>query len=354
MSREFTIKVPASSANIGPGFDVLGIALNLYLSINVKIDAHQYGELSLQDPNNCILSYEGEGADVVPLQSDKNLLTQMALYVLRCHGINHFPLGTKISVHNQVPFGRGLGSSGTAVVGGALLGNAIGELGLSKQRCLDYCLMVERHPDNISATMMGGFVGSFLRQLSDKGYQLVHQPLKNVLENFSADSTIDAPLNLGTHVTYNWCQKIKCVAIIPQFEVSTSKSRSVLPESYKRADVVFNLQRLAVLTSAVGSDIPDPALIYPAMQDRLHQPYRKALIPGLSSVVSEFTPQTHTGLLGICLSGAGPTILCLATENFERIARDIVARFKQEKVECKWLLLEPAYDGATVEEVSKL
>lgn len=354
MAREFIIKVPASSANIGPGFDVLGIGLNLYLTINVKIDAEQFGAESKKDPYNCIISYEGEGAEEVPFQSDKNFLTQTTLYVLKSNGVKSFPLGTRISVHNDVPLGRGLGSSGTAVVGGVLLANIIGGFGFSKQRCLDYCLMIERHPDNLTASMMGGFVGSFLRDLSKSEFATVHQPLENILSPKGSETAPDAPLNLGTHVKYHISEKIKCIAIIPQFEVSTNKSRAVLPESYSREDIVFNLQRLAVLTSAVGAENPDPALIYSAMQDRLHQPYRKVLIPGLSEVITKFTPENHPGLLGICLSGAGPTILCLATKNFNQIASDVIAIFAKKDVTCKWRLLEPAYEGATIEEISKL
>lgn len=355
MAREFIIKVPASSANIGPGFDVLGIGLNLYLTIDVKIDPTQEPS---KDPNQCTLSYEGEGAGEVPLSSDKNFLTQSALYVLRCNNIIKFPAGTRIMVHNQVPLGRGLGSSGTAVVGGVLLANAIGGFGFSKERCLDYCLMIERHPDNIMASMMGGFVGSFLRELNADEFSAVHEPLKNILApSRKSDGSFglpDAPERIGTFVRYHISPKIKCIAIIPQFEVSTEKSRAVLPESYSREDVVFNLQRLAVLTQAVGTDEPDASVIYSAIQDRIHQPYRKVLIPGLSDIVTKFTPTNHPGLLGVCLSGAGPTILCLATSNFDKIAGDVIERFKKENIVCKWKLLEPAEDGATVEEVSKL
>lgn len=342
----YQIKVPASSANIGPGFDVLGIGLNLYLTINVEIDPAKY---KTDDENNCLMTYDGTGAEGVPLSADQNLVTRSALMVLRANGIDKFPLGTKVAVHNTIPLSRGLGSSGTAVVGGVLLANAIGQFGFSKQRCLDYCLMIERHPDNITASMLGGFVGSFLRELTPEESAIVHQPLDKVLPSRTNTSVpAKAPLGLGKSVRYAWNRQIKCIAIVPQFEVSTAKSRSVLPENYTRPDIVFNLQRLAVLTAAVGAETPDPALIYPGMQDKLHQPYRSVLIPGLKDVLTEFTPDAYPGLLGICLSGAGPTILALATDNFDHIAESVVARFAKENVECKWLLLEPAYDGATV------
>lgn len=357
MTREFTIKVPASSANIGPGFDVLGIGLNLYLTLSVSINEASPSAKSLADPYNVELSYTGAGNENVPLQSDLNLITKTALYVLHANNIKSFPKGTKINVHNPIPLGRGLGSSGSAIVAGALLANEIGGLGFNKNRCLDYCLMIERHPDNITATMMGGFVGSFLRNLSTEEYNTVNQDLDNILPSPKTDPNFipsNAPLNLGTHVKYPWNPSIKCIAVIPQFEVKTEDSRNVLPSTYSKNDTVFNLQRLAVLTSAVGDLSPNPDVIYNSMQDALHQPYRKVLIPGLPQILTSFTPKTHDGLLGICLSGAGPTILCLANKNFDSIANDIIEEFKNHNVTCTWKLLEVANDGAVVEQGSKL
>lgn len=104
----------------------------------------------------------------------------------------------------------------------------------------------------------------------------------------------------------------------------------------------FNLQRIALLPVALGQSPPDPELIYLAMQDKLHQQYRSTLIPGLQDIVASMSPKTQPGLLGVCLSGAGPTILALATSNFEEIANRIISRFQQENITCKWLLLEPA------------
>lgn len=358
MPKDFTIKVPASSANIGPGFDVLGIGLNLYLTLSVSINESNPSEKSLKDPYNVDLSYTaGMGNDNVPLQSDLNLITKTALYVLHANKIRSFPKGTKIVVNNPIPLGRGLGSSGSAIVAGVLLANEIGGFGFDKNRCLDYCLMIERHPDNITATMMGGFVGSFLRNLSEEENAAVHQDLNLILPSPQTSPDFipsNAPLNLGTHVKYPWNPSIKCIAVIPQFEVKTEDSRSVLPSSYEKKDVVFNLQRLAVLTSAVGDIKPNPHTIYNSMQDSLHQPYRKVLIPGLTEILSTFTPDTHDGFMGICLSGAGPTILCLATKNFEKIATDIIEKFKSHKVTCEWKLLDVANEGAIVEHCGKL
>lgn len=354
MTRSFSISVPASSANIGPGFDVLGIGLNLFLTLNVTVNSKDAHETN-KDPQNCVLSYEGEGAEDVPLVSDENLITRTALYVLRCNDIRSFPIGTKVHVNNPIPLGRGLGSSGAAVVAGVMLGNAIGKLELSKQRMLDYCLMIERHPDNITAAMMGGFVGSFLRDLSAAEIERKEIPLAEVLPEPAGGQDTglvppEPPVNIGRHIKYEWCPEIKCIAIIPDFEVSTAKSRGVLPQAFTAKDMIFNLQRLAVLTTALTRSPPDPELIYPAMQDRVHQPYRKTLIPGLSEILASVTPKTHHGLLGICLSGAGPTILALATENFEDIATEIINRFSKENINCRWELLEPAYEGAVFTE----
>jgi homoserine kinase len=114
---------------------------------------------------------------------------------------------------------------------------------------------------------------------------------------------------------------------------------------------IFNLQRLSLLISSLSDSPPNAPLIYAAMRDKIHQPYRSTLIPGLTSILESVTPSSHEGLLGICLSGAGPTILALATGNFEGIAGVIMERFSREGITCEWKVLEPAEEGATVEEV---
>ncbi|EGW32012.1 homoserine kinase [Spathaspora passalidarum NRRL Y-27907] len=349
--RRFKIKVPASSANIGPGFDVLGIGLQLYLTLDVTIDPSRS---SNSDPNNVVLKYEGDLAENVPLQSDKNLVTSSALYVLRCNGFTQFPNGTFIDVTNPVPLGRGLGSSASAIVAGVCLGNEIAQLGMDKIRMLDYCLMIERHPDNIAAAMLGGFVGSYLNELPIEEHD-ANLPLEYILPRSSTpvDKIVNSPppKNIGEYMSYDWCKSIKCVCIIPNFEVSTDKSRAVLPESYTRPDIVYNLQRIAILTTALTQTPPNEKLIYQAMKDKIHQPYRSGLIPGLPEVLQSVTPESHPGLCGICLSGAGPTILCLATKNYDEIAKTVVDIFKRDGVECDWKVLDLAYDGATVEQI---
>jgi homoserine kinase len=179
----------------------------------------------------------------------------------------------------------------------------------------------------------------------------------------------EPPLAIGHYNKFHWAKEIKAIAIIPDFQVLTADARGVLPQSYTRLDVVslsckrmcafvnqlmhslqiFNLQRIALLPVALGQSPPDPDMIYLAMQDKVHQPYRKGLIPGLPEILQSMSPSTQPGLLGICLSGAGPTILALATKNFEEIAATIISHFTAKGGTCEWKLLEPAQDGATVE-----
>ncbi|OQV07775.1 hypothetical protein CLAIMM_12159 isoform 1 [Cladophialophora immunda] len=339
----------------GPGFDVIGLALSMYLEIRVSVDASAPADPAT-NPLNCTVTYTGVGAEDIDLDPENNLLTRTALYVLRCHQQHEFPAQTHVHIHNPIPLGRGLGSSGAAVVGGVLLGNVVGRLNLPKTRLLDFCLMVERHPDNVAAALYGGFVGTYLNELDPVDMARKEVPLSEVLPQPAGgvDTGLTPPIppvNIGHYRRFNWAKEIKALAIIPDFEVSTAKARQVLPTEYSRQDMIFNLQRIALLTTVLSDSPPDPSLIYSAMQDRIHQPYRAGLIPALPSILSSMSPQTHPGLLGICLSGAGPTILALATENFENIAHVIINKFGEEGITCEWKVLEPAEDGATVQEV---
>jgi homoserine kinase len=298
-SRSFQIRVPATSANIGPGFDVVGLSLSLYVNLSVSYPLDPPTSTYVQPK----LSYSGEGADEVPLDPYKNLTTRVALYVMRCHNILQFPSHFVLHVSNEIPFGRGLGSSGAAVIAGVLLGNEVGQLNLPSDRLLDFALMVERHPDNVTAALVGGFVGSYLKELDKDASEAASVPLSEVLPEYPPDADENwgmnppvPPYGIGHYIRFPWSKCIKAVAIIPRFELSTAKAREVLPLQYSRKDLVrklaphfchmnsslslqvFNLQRLAVLTTALGQTPPDPELIYEAMKDRVHQPYRKSLV----------------------------------------------------------------------------
>lgn len=346
-ARKYDIRVPCSSANLACGFDVLGLTLRLYLTLTVTHD---------NDNDLPVLTASGEGAEHAPLSPYQNLITRVALYVLRCHGQTSFPPGLKIHCHNEIPFGRGLGSSGAAVIAGVLLANEVADLQLSKSRQLDFALMVERHPDNVAAALLGGFVGSYLKDLSPKELEASQIPLSEVLPEIpegsdTAEWGMNPPLpphGIGNWLKFDLASEVKAVVAIPNFEVATAKAREVMPKSYNIKDVVFNLQRITVLTHALSKSPPNPELIYQAMQDRLHQPYRASLIPALPKILSSFTPESHPGLLGIALSGAGPTILALATDNLDRIGEGIKQIFAQDGVDCHYRILDTDTEGTVV------
>lgn len=144
-TETFIIKTPCSSANIGPGFDVIGLALSMYLELHVTIDR---SKTSSAHPLNCRITYEGEGEGTndISLDPEVNLLTRVALYVLRCHDQRGFPVETHVHIKNPIPLGRGLGSSGAAVVAGVMLGKECGGLHhLTPERLFDFCLMIGEH-----------------------------------------------------------------------------------------------------------------------------------------------------------------------------------------------------------------
>ena len=289
----FVIKVPATSANIGPGFDVVGLSLSLHLTLTVT-----FVPTDGPHANPPILEHVGEGSDEVPLDPYKNLTTRVALYVLRCHDIQRFPttlpsasdrttqnVQLKIAVDNEIPFGRGLGSSGAAVIAGVLLGNELGNLKLSTSRILDFALMVERHPDNVTAALVGGFVGSYLRELDAAATEAASVPLSEVLPEYPPDAGEDWGLNppkppsgIGHYVRFGWSESIRAVAIIPRFELSTASARQVLPQSYSRKDLVsssfnpplFNpvssthtrfLRRYSIYNGSPSSPPPSPQIL---------------------------------------------------------------------------------------------
>ncbi|KAI9811814.1 MAG: hypothetical protein M1826_003035 [Phylliscum demangeonii] len=406
--EKFTIKVPSSSANIGPGFDAIGLALALYLELHVTVDRSPSTEPAAADASqasdpsagqaasasasassprppslNCTLTYSGRGGDGVgvALDASQNLITRTAAYVLGCHARpaqdhhdHHddqaaaggagraFPHPTRIAIANAIPLGRGLGSSGAAVVAGVVLANEVGQLALTKARMLDFCLMIERHPDNVAAALYGGFVGSFLLQplpveagdaAADAAGTIPAS--EAVPEPGSATTTgrtipppplahsLRLPLSAGIR---------RALVVIPtSFRLPTATARSILPPTYARADAVFNASRLALLVPALGAPVPDPALVYAAMQDRLHQPYRAALVPGLDRILRLLTPARFPGLLGACLSGAGPTVLVLALDEapFVEMADAVTAVWVECGVACEALVLDVDRDGARVE-----
>lgn len=263
---------------------------------------------------------------------------------------------TRVHICNGVALSRGLGSSAAAVVAGILLGNEVGDLNLSKERMFDYCLMVERHPDNVAAALFGGFVGTFMKTLSPADTARVEIPLSEVLPELSGGIDTgelpihEPPLAIGSYHQFRFNTNIKCIIVIPDFKLDTSKARYRLPQNYSREDVVFNAQRCSLLPILLGEDPPNAAKISEAMRDRLHQQYRVDLIPGLTNVLQHMTHNAYPGLLGVSLSGAGPSILALATSNFETIVKAMIEILSEARhIRYDWQVLELAPDGATVD-----
>jgi homoserine kinase len=220
---------------------VIGLALNTYLELRVSITPNS----SQQDSkiSTAKLTYSGVGASSIDLDPQNNLITRTALYVLRCHSIHTFPPTINIHIHNPIPLGRGLGSSGAAVVAGVLLGNILLPSPLPRPRLLDFALMVERHPDNVAAALYGGFVGTYLNELDPVDMARKEVPLSEVLPQPAGG--IDTglippipPVGIGHFRRFKWAGEIKAIAVVPDFEVSTAKAREVLPEKYTRKDMV--------------------------------------------------------------------------------------------------------------------
>lgn len=364
---------------------MLGLTLSLYLTLDVRLEPSD----SEKAPPKITCS--GEGASEAPLDPYKNLITRVALYVLRCHDVLYFPCQLHIHVDNRIPFGRGLGSSGAAVIAGVLLADAVGQLNLSTERRLDFALMVERHPDNVAAALLGGFVGSYLRELSPEDTSATQIPLAEVLPEYPPNAGADwgmnppsPPKGIGHFVQFGWAKEIKAVTVIPKFELSTAKARGALQSSYSLKDCVSLAHpdchtafdngftgvqppktggpdhRSYKVTARLRPHLPSHARpVTSTLQKTFGEPepwtgagtlLTGLQIPALPELLSSMSPSTHPGLLGICLSGAGPTILALATENFEAIGKAITSFWLQAGgVECDWKLLDITTTGAEVQ-----
>jgi homoserine kinase len=255
----YTLRVPASSANLGPGFDALGLALGVYLTCRFR----RSGEL--------VISAEGRDAGQISLGRD-NLIWQTAATVAESHGAEMPPI--ELEIRNDIPLGKGMGSSAAALTAGVVIADQLLDLRWKPLRILDEAARLEGHPDNVAPCTLGSIVASAI----DSG-------------GVTRAVRLDLPQRFGLAV------------VVPDFDLPTSKARSVLPDSYSRADAVFNVQRASLLIAALaaGSTAAFPA----ALEDRFHQPYREALVPGLHDILRLRAP----GLLGCTLSGAGPSIL---------------------------------------------
>jgi homoserine kinase len=268
-----SVRVPASSANLGPGFDALGLALGVYLECRFRVAP------------DLRITVSGRDCREIP-STGENLIWQTALAVAESLRMVIPPI--ELRVHNNIPLGKGLGSSAAALTAGVVIADKLLGLHWKPLRILDEAARLEGHPDNVAACTLGSIVASAI----DSG-------------GVARAVRIDLPAHFGVAV------------VVPDFVLPTAMARSVLPDSYSRADTVFNVQRAALLIAALatGAVSAFPA----ALEDRMHQPYRARLIAGLEDILKLRAP----GLLGCALSGAGPSVLVFFERGYESVC-DIV------------------------------
>lgn len=284
-----TVTVPATTANLGCAFDCAAIALSLHLRVSVISDA------------GFAVTYRGPNAESIPLDNSNLIVKSMYHYEARAG--KTLP-SARLEIENEIPLGVGLGSSAAAIVAGITLGAALCGAKLDAAETLRLALEIETHPDNLAAAVHGGMVVSAV-----------------------ADSR--EVLVLKTEVS----QALDFVCVIPEVPLPTEKARSVLPAQYSRQDVVANLQRTALLSAAFFSG---KELSPEMFRDRLHQPYRAPLIPGIAFCLD----YRHEGLAGIFLSGAGSAVMAIARHNPQHIADALVAQFRRAGTTARAVLLK--------------
>ena len=295
------IRVPASTSNLGPGFDCFGLALKLYLTVR----ATAVPEAS--EP--CRVTTTGAKENEVLPRTAANLIYRAMAFAARREGMSLPPV--ELEVHNEVPLASGLGSSAAAIVAGVKLSALLTQHELSDESLLNYATEFEGHPDNVAASLCGGFTISCLRD----------------------DRTV-------VTAKFDWPASVRVIVVSPHSQLPTHVARAALPRMVTRATAVHNLQRTALFTAALAQQKYD--LLWEAMCDQLHQPQRESLVPGLAEALA--LPKTE-GLLGVALSGAGPSILALVERDEERIAAQLASCFSAHKIESTIRILDVDNNG---------
>lgn len=300
MPRKAVARIPASTTNLGPGFDVLGLALQLYSTVELQeIDSGV--EILVRGVDSEIIT---KGVDNIAYRAANTVFER----------IGYKPKGLRLSLENGIPAVRGLGGSGTAILGGLLTANAICDEPLSQDELLHIATVIEGHPDNVAASLLGGLVVS----LSHNG---------------------------RVHTIKLDCQPNLCVVVaIPDFQLPTKQARSVLPEKVSFCDAIHNVGCSSLLVAAFATENLD--LLPLAMHDRLHQPYRSSLIPGFDDVAEA---ALKAGALSISLSGAGPSVAAYCTTAEQEVAIQMNQAFAKNGVSCNVKLLSIDSSGAVVQ-----
>jgi len=294
-----SVRVPATSANLGPGYDAVGLALSL--SMRISLDRAPYP----------VVEVRGTGAELIPRGPDHPAY-RAARFVAELIGESdaHF----RLVQENAIPPTRGLGGSAAALVGGAVAANDLFGGQIAAPDLLNIVCELDGHPDNAAPALLGGLV---IGTLTPEGVSAVRLEPKN----------------------------LKVVVAVPDFAVSTTAARRALPDSIPHRDAVFNVGRSGLLLGSLATG--EYELLRVAMQDRLHQPYRSHLIPGLEDVIEA---ALANGAYGACLSGSGPTVLAFAPETrAPRIAPAMQAAFEAKEITAQSWTLDIDLAGAQVE-----
>lgn len=294
------VMVPASTANLGPGFDVLGVALNLYTEISMEF---------IKDGLEIFV--EGEGVEDIE-NDQNNLVYKSAEVIFKKIGV--FNKGLRIKIKNEIPLGRGLGSSAAAIVGGLLAANELTGRVLKREEILDLAASIEGHADNVTAALNGGLNVSIFDK--NKVYYA-----RKALED-----------------------DIDFLAFVPQEMVRTEIARKVLPEKVDFNDAVFNTGRTAFLVSVLIEKKYE--LLKIATQDMLHQKYRAKLVPFMEDC---FEKALMAGAYAAFLSGAGPTIMAISSpENSERVLKEVGKIYEEKGLSYRAYRLKCENNGAQV------
>ncbi len=297
MPPTVTVRAPATTANMGPGFDCLAMALDIWNTVTVDLDA-----------DGTVVNGEGKG----------ELPTDDANLVRRSFAIPFQDAGqpvprVRIVCDNRIPLARGLGSSAAAAVAGLIAGNELCGRPLDDARILDHAARLEGHADNASAAVFGG--------------------CRIVVQDDGRLTTSGVPLD-GT---------LRAVVFVPDERMPTDEARSVLADTVDREDAVYNMGRVALLVAALASG--DPTHLATATQDRLHQPARQAKYPAMKNV---FRAALAAGALGVFLSGAGSSVLALARGRETTIGYEMAEAASKTGVHGSFLVTEPTTAGAHV------
>lgn len=299
VGRTAQVRVPATSANLGPGFDTLGLALALYDDLTVTVT----------DGTSVFVDVHGVGAGEVPTD-ETNLVVRSIK-----HSFDHFGIempGLHLEAHNSIPHGRGMGSSGAAIVSGVMAAKGLleGVVEMDADTLLTLATELEGHPDNVAPALFGGLTIAWTTQDGPRAKKLI--------------------VHRG----------VSPVVCVPAATMSTALARSLQPTSVPHADAVFNVSRSSLLIAAL---IQSPELLLEATQDRLHQDYRASAMPETNSLIQVLRAN---GLAAV-VSGAGPSILVLASDPSQRL---VAAQLVADNSTNPWesLLLAVDFKGATV------